>query len=221
MNTSAAKTAKITANLSWTALKFKFETLTELEQAIANGTINRMIEDCAERMYEGDTKPVVLALRRNLSSQSTNMKKADYIKPDNRDDAKRYQILWDFTGTLADDIKVSTVMPEGVTSTARWQLTREEIEALPRDWKIVDSIYQNMASKKAKAPDKIEETIGMDEFLVRFKMVAAIRSELRAQAKDTEKSEKIEASKAILTKLEGNKGRLTKKDIEALKELLK
>lgn len=222
--TAANRAAKTTTNLSWMGLKIKFETLEELEAAVANGTIMKMIENCAEQLHGGDVKPAVLALRRNLSTKASNYHKAlrqdGYISPENRDDAKRYQILWDFTSTLVDDIKTVTEMPEGIKATARWCLSREDIAALPRDYKTVDSIYQNMASKKAKKPEQIEESIGMTEFLERFKMVSALRSELKAGESAKAKADKDEMSKAILDKL-NNSGRLSKKDIEALKELLK
>ena len=215
MNT---KTTRIADELKWTALRYRFYTVDQLEKAIEDGTLLGMLQANADAMYEGNLREVIAALRKNLSSQQTNMKKAKYVAPEAKDDWTRYNLLWEYTGKLAASTKpAASTLPITDKAKARWELTLEEIDSIPKDdYKTLDSIYQGMMSKKSKNPEQIEAVTTMSEFLDRLAYV----SKLRSAAK--EKGEKVEVPEAILEKLtKGGKATLSATEVEALLKALK
>lgn len=217
MNTM--KTMKTTADLSWMAMKYRFHSIELLKAAIADGTIDSMIKACADSMYEGDIAPVVKALRRNLSSKATNAKKAKVVAPENRDDKKRLEMLWDYTGKLAEANKPARC--PGVASSkgkAAWQWSLDEIDAIaPDDIKTLKHVYDGMMSKKSKQPEAIEETVTMAVFLDKLDKVS---SKYAAAKKLQEKQKNISAT--LLEKLnKGTKVSLSAEELEEIRSLLK
>lgn len=213
------KKVRITEELRWAALKYRFYTLEKLQEAIADGTLDAMIKACADTMHGGDTRVVVNAIRKNLSSQQTNMKKATYVPTENKDDWKRYELLWEYTGKLAESIRpMVSGLPESTKAKARWMLTKEEMNAIKRDdFKMLDSIYQNMMSKKAKKPEDIVKVMTMEDFLDRLKHISTLRS--AAKAAMATANVKAQLSENLLGKL--NKGSKTTLSAEEVEELLK
>jgi hypothetical protein len=212
-----AKNTRITNELYWVALRYRFYTVEMLKTAIEDGTLNGMLEKCANEMYNGEFKLAVDALKKNLSSQQTNMKKAEVVAPEAKDDWKRYQLLWDYALKLSDAIKPTVAnLPETTKAKARWQLTKEEIDMIPKDdYSTLDSVYQNMMSKKSKKPEAIEESIGMKEFLDRLDYV----SKLRSAAELTQKvaTKQLAVSESIMGKLnKGGKTTLSEKEVQEL-----
>lgn len=213
------KKVRITEELRWAALKYRFYTLEKLQEAIADGTLDAMIKNCADTLHGGDTRVVINAMRKNLSSQRTNMKKATYVPAENKDDWKRYELLWEYTGKLAESIRpVVAGLPESTKAKARWMLTKEEMNAIDKyDFKTLDSIYQNMMSKKAKKPEDIVKVMTMEDFLDRLKHISALRS--YAKAAMAKNNAKAQLSENLLNKL--NKGGKTTLSAEEVEELLK
>ena len=213
------KKVRITEELRWAALKYRFYTLEKLQEAIADGTLDAMIKNCADTLHGGDTRVVINAMRKNLSSQQTNMKKATYVPAENKDDWKRYELLWEYTGKLAESIRpVVSGLPESTKAKARWMLTKEEMNAIDKyDFKTLDSIYQNMMSKKAKKPEDIVKVMTMEDFLDRLKHISALRS--YAKAAMAKNNAKAQLSESLLNKL--NKGGKTTLSAEEVEELLK
>lgn len=212
-----AKTMRITNELYWVALRYRFYTVEMLKTAIEDGTLEAMLKKCADEMYGGELKLAVDAMKKNLSSQQTNMKKAEVVAPEAKDDWKRYQLLWDYALKLSETIKPTVAnLPATTKAKARWQLTKEEIDMIPKDdYNTLDSIYQNMMSKKSKKPEVIEETIGMKEFLDRLDYV----SKLRSAAESTKKvaATQLNVSETIMTKLgKGGKTTLTEAEVNEL-----
>jgi hypothetical protein len=212
-----AKTVRITKDLYWVALRYRFYTVDMLKTAIEDGTFDAMLQKCADEMYNGEFKLAIAAMRKNLSSQQTNMNKAEVVAPEAKDDWKRFNLLWDYTTKLLEAIKPTVAnLPEATKAKARWQLTKEEIDLIPKDdYNTLDSIYQNMMSKKSKKPEIIEETIGMKVFLDRLDYV----SKLRSSAESTKKvaTQQLEVSATIMGKLnKGGKTTLSEKEVQEL-----
>ncbi len=214
----STKTTRLSENLYWAALRFRFYTVEALVKAINDGTLEDMMKACADDMYKGDLAAVVAGMRKNLSSQATNMSKRDYVSPTAKDDWKRHELLWDFTGKLANALKpVAAGLPVSTKAKSRWQLTIEEIEAIPKDdFKVLDSIYQNMMSKKAKKP---EDIANLNEFMGRLDLVSKLRSAARKAMKSTET---LQVSETILAKITaGGKTTLSAAEAAELAKLLR
>lgn len=214
-----AKNTRITSDLYWVALRYRFHTIELLKNAIEDGTIEGMLKACAESVYGGEFKLAIDAMRKNLSSQQTNMKKASYVPIEAKDDWTRYELLWNYTGKLAESVKpVIEGLPVSTKAKSRWQLTREEIESIPKnDFKALDSVYQNMQSAKSKYPEDVEAQIGMTEFMDRLAIVSKLRSAARAEVKAAENK----VSDATLTKLsKGGKTTLTAAEVAELMKAL-
>lgn len=214
------KTTKLSFSLYLPSLKARFVTVEDLKRAISDGTLESMFKECAEELYAGDMKPVVDQFKRSLASKKTNMKKAVVVAPEHRDDKVRVEILWDYAEKYSTNLRPTVSnLPVETKAKARWQLTIEEINMIPADdTDTLQSIYDNMASKKAKYPDAIEDTIGMDEFILRFKTV----SERLSKAKETAKAAKLVGSKVsddIAAKIKSGK-KLTAEEADQLLKLL-
>lgn len=215
MNT--IKTTKISADLTWTALRYRFYTLELLNQAIADGTLVAMIQECAATMHDGDTNEVVRILRKNLSSQRTNMNKATVVAIEARDDKKRYELLWNYTGTLAEATKSAKGnAPASTKAKASWQFTDEEIDAIaPDDFNTFKYLYDGMMSKKSKAPDDIMKETTMEEFLNRLAKVSTLKSNAKAL-----KEKQGQISGTLLEKLNAGKSiKLTAEEAAELQKL--
>lgn len=217
MNT---KTVRINDELNWVALRYRFYKVDMLKAAIEDGTLEAMLKDCADKLYAGDLTEVVKMMRRNLSSQHTNMKKAKYVAPEAKDDWARYELLWAYTGKLAEDSKpVVHNLPVSTKAKARWMLTVEEMDQIPADdFTTLDSIYQNMASKLAKKPADITAVMTMADWNTRWAHISELRSAARKAQKATES--KVAVSDALLQKLQkGGKATLTAEEVAELQKI--
>lgn len=218
MNTTV-KTTRISNELSWMALKYRFYNLEMLSKAVADGTLASMVKACADTMYDGDMTEVISAMRRNLSSKATNSKKAASIPADSRDDKKRYEVLWNFTGELAKANKPVRGTADTTTrAKASWKFTADEIEAIaPDDYDTLKYVYDGMMSKKSKAPDAILKESTMEEFLSRLSMVSNKYSGAKKLAK-----KQVEISATLMAKLnKGKKATLTAEEFEEIKQALR
>lgn len=216
------KTTKLSFSLYLPSLKARFFTVADLKRAIEDGTIESMFKECADELYAGDVKPVVDQFKRSLASKKTNMKKAQVVAPEHRDDKVRVELLWDYADKFATALKptVST-LPVETKAKARWQLTVEEINMIPADdIDTLQSIYDNMASKKSKYAEAIETAMGMAEFEARFKVV----SERLSKAKESAKAAKLQGAQvadSLYAKLQKGNVKLTAEEAAELMKLLK
>lgn len=216
-------TKKITENLKWASIKERYfmgEMLVDgktvkvdqLTAAFVDGTFWNEIVECADALYEGNTYEVLLCMSKNLSSILVNIGK----RPDSATKAKdlrRCDMLRNFIKAKMDEDRKSRT----TSDKAYWQWTLEEIEAIPlSDYRTIKSVYDNMASRKAKYPDAI---LDMDDFMMRYKAVSAKKSAAR-KAMQSESSVDAVAAQKVLDTLKGDGKRLTKADKEVLIKLL-
>jgi len=221
------KKVRITEELTWSSLKDRFVignfthegvslAINQLKDAIDNGTLLAMVVNCADKMHDGNVTEVVEAIKRNLSSNATNFKKKEY-NPTADQDNLRLSLLWNFfDGLSIKEKKVTEGLPETLKEKALWALTTEEIEGLDKsNYKILDSVYQNMQSHKSKTGKEV--VLAADpQYLDRLALISKYRSECRAAAKKAESEVVIPTE--LLTKAAA--GKLTKADQAELSEFL-
>jgi hypothetical protein len=220
------KQPRITEELSWKSLTQNYYVgtvvvdgqtiaINKLQDAISDGTLLAMVTSCADKMHEGDVGAVVEAIKRNLSSNRTNFSKKDY-NPAADVEASRLALLWSFFDGLAvKEKKVVAGLPASTKEKALWELTVEEITSLDTgNYKVLDSVYQNMMSKKSKKP---EDILDMDEFKARLKLVSSLRTAAKAAAKAAANT--IIVPEDIMSKVLAGKA-LTKAESADLAELL-
>ena len=214
-NTMNTKTTRITEELKWQPMKYRFYTLDELKEAIASGKIKAMLETCAKELHNDNLDIALAAMRENLSSMQTNIKKRTTVTAAQADDYARYQLLWEYVKGMSLENKPAVQgLPVSTKAKARWMLTDEEIAAIPDDdYKSLDSIYQNMMSAKSKYADKVEELYGMSTFLARLDRL----SDRRTKAKAALKNKQITVSETVMSKLQkGTKTTLTAEEVQEL-----
>ena len=212
---------RILPEMTWAAIKENYYIGTlnvdgkailvdKLSEAIECGEIDALVERCAKALYAGDTHAALINWSKNLSSQKTNMNKKEYF-PSKALDEKRLTILTTYTSTHI----AKTASGGRNPGKSYWAWTMEEILAVDlKDIKLLDSIYNNMASKKSKYPDDVEGDV---DFANRFAKV----SELRSTAKKLAKQEAL-VTPELLTKLtKGTGTKLNADETALLADLLK
>lgn len=185
----------------------------ELETAIQNGTILALIKECADKLHNGELKPVLDAMLKNLSDYKCRLYSKDFC-PDRAQRIIRYNTLQEYVKSLAmnEAKKVST----NKSGKAYWQWTIEDIDSVDMSsetaYRTLKSVYDNMASRKSKYPETIED---LEEFNTRQKYVRAKMSEL----KETTSKPTVPAS--LLEKLNSAKAaKLSAEETAQLVELL-
>lgn len=227
-----ASNSRITENLTWTSLKDKYFIGTanvagekvlvdNLRDAIADGSLRALFEDCANTMHDGDLQVVVEAMKRNLSSQACNMNKrmrVGYSSPDTiTTDKIRLAELNAFVDTLAKEHHAGS---KAVTSDKpQWAYGIEEIDQINDPdvlKKVINSIADPCSDSKNSAP-----------YIARFgenyrEVVIANRDYARARL-DSLKNQKpaTPVSQSILDKVANGKKTFTAAEIAELAEILK
>lgn len=218
------RTAKITEGLTLQALKETFYVgritvdqkeifVNHLADAIADGTLDAMVADAADKMHDGETIEVLRALARNLSSFKTNLNKRDFV-PNKDIETLRYETLHSFVSERMSLASAKAVNAAGVsTSESYWKWTMEQIQQVsPTDLKLCSSVYNNMHSAKSKYPDKVELDATFD---ARLAVAAAKFSAAKKLAKTKE-----HVSPDLINKLAQGKTNLSKAEALALLEVL-
>jgi len=220
------RTTKTTEDLTWQNLRENFFIgsimvdgkevhVDKLSEAIANGTMDALVEDCAKEYHNGSKHEVYKSMLRRLSSQLTNMNKRSFI-PHKDIEMKRYNILNEYAtkGRLATEHDAQAAA--GKTRASYWQWSMEDINALElTDLRTICSVYDNMRSKKSKEPDVIAQ---YPDFMARLDRV----SEIRSNALRLSKQKKIELPDTLAAKLaKGSATTLSAAEIAQLAELVK
>lgn len=215
-------TNKITENLSWNAIKANYHIGTimvnnepvqvnQLQNAIEDGSMLKLIQDCADQMYKGDIVPVLKVMKHNLSSALCNTKKRPDT-PTKFKDLTRIELMSSFLDGLVGKATVAT--RQNKAGKAYWTWTMEEIMAVPlSDVRTLQSIRDNMASAKTKYPERIED---MDDFMARYKAASQRFSEAKKANKQSADNGELDK---LIKQLES--GRLTKADKAAIAQVLK
>lgn len=219
MSTTMKKT---TERLSWNTLLIKYSEYLAKNADDAKDNLfaylNEAIKLDADELHEGNVLIVLKAVKNNcVDDKKSRIKHAVYVTLIDRKRA----LLEAMTEYVNMKLPTKSTSPTDIPNQhgkARWELTIEEIDALDaKDYKALDSVYQCMASKKAKYPEAIISSIGMDKFTERFQHVSAMRT----AAKNADKMPKPTVSEDLMSKILEGKTRLTKADIEELQKLLK
>ena len=215
-------TNKITENLSWNNLKSNYHIGTimvngepvqvnQLQNAIEDGSMLKLIQDCADQMYNGDIVPVLKVMKHNLSSALCNTKKRPDT-PTKFKDLTRIELMSSFLDGLVGKATVAT--RQNKAGKAYWTWSLEEIMAVPlSDVRTLQSIRDNMASAKTKYPERIED---MDDFMVRYKAASQRFSEAKKASKQSTDNGELDK---LIMQLES--GRLSKADKAAIAQVLK
>lgn len=215
-------TNKITENLSWNNLKSNYHIGTimvngepmqvnQLQNAIEDGSMLKLIQDCADQMYNGDIVPVLKVMKHNLSSALCNTKKRPDT-PTKFKDLTRIELMSSFLDGLVGKATVAT--RQNKAGKAYWTWSLEEIMAVPlSDMRTLQSIRDNMASAKTKYPERIED---MDDFMVRYKAASQRFSEAKKASKQSTDNGELDK---LIMRLES--GRLSKADKAAITQVLK
>lgn len=220
----ATNNTKITEVLTWNYLKNNYYVGTALvngvsvqvdalQEIIDDGTLLAQIKECATEMYNGDVAAVCKVMKHNLASARTNTK----AQPDTPTKAKslaKIEKLWEYCTSLVAE--AGTSRAGNKSGKAYWTWSMEDIAAVAaNDERTLKSIRDNMASVKAKYPEKIED---MEEFLERYEFACKRYSEAKKAAKQNSSIDTAEAARLIKA-LEN--GRVSKADKAALAEILK
>lgn len=222
----ASKVTKITEALSWQGLKDafyignlsiskdgkSFETfIDKLTEAVEDGTLDKLVVECAEEYHDGNTYEVFKALSKNLSSQLCNMAKKSFI-PHRDIEEKRYTILH---GYVQGKMKAHKATATG-NAKSYWQWSMEEIEALDpaTDARTIKSIYDTMMSVKSKYPENAAKDT---TFAARLEKI----SKMHSQAKKLAKSPVPVVDASLIEKLSKGAAKLTAEESAKLSEILK
>ena len=79
----------------------------ELQQAIDDGTLDRLVLECAKEYHDGNIQPVLVAIARNLDSKRCNLKKATYA-PNKAIDEVRLETLTKFVASRRTSSRAKT-----------------------------------------------------------------------------------------------------------------
>lgn len=218
---------QLTNNLYWKELKEQFQAgkvridgqiveFDNLKTAIEDGTLLGMVNECADKLHNGNIKAVITAMRKNLASVKYHMNKKD--KVDVAAETKRYDMMMNFLDSI--DSASTEAKPGKPAQTAGkhiWEYTKEDIDLIDKsDYKQLYSVYNCMHSKLTRYPEVIAEKFGMQNYMETIDYV----SDLCSAAKQA--SKKVTVDENILTKLASGKRTLTKEEAaELLKALTK
>lgn len=227
--------AKTTKELRFDALFTEYKILKRIDEATAavnfTKVFNLLVEDCANQLYEGDIDNVEMhkALWNNLvSDKRTRFNNPNrYFNGYLPEKDLKLELVELIAETLpADGRKVAPKIadPEtGLLSKSYWQYTEEDILAVT-DVKVLNSVYNNMASAKSK--DTMLENAAkyydldidavadlLDELQ---KLAGQRRKELEEQATTPQVSESLAEKLA-----KGTHTVLSAAEVEELQKLLK
>lgn len=219
---------KITANLRWKELTqtysfmpvtFNGVTFTPFDEALKDGTIRSLIQECADAMHGGNLAPVIRQLIENCQSKICIDKGRTVKNSTQRASEVAVAQFLEFLIALREEIG-GTGKTVRTTGKAKWAVGAEEIEAMT-DVVALGKIVDCMASHKAKdLTDKPELTEEDTLFLENYSKARAKLKELKLQAKAAG-STTVEVSAGLLDKLaKGSKTTLSAAEVAELLKVL-
>lgn len=199
------KKARVVVELNLMPLKWQFRTISDLQNAINDGTILSMLVRSADELHEGDFMAALRGWKRNLSSNVCT-KKDDVLTADSMHDKARLNILRAYADELdAANAPKKVTLVGGIKKDNRWSLSEDEINAIPEsDYDTCDSIYNSMHSYKSKHKEELMQDGKYDEYL----RLTEVMADKRSKAAKLAKLAKLvpTCSDAILAKLAKGKG---------------
>lgn len=220
-------TMKTTIRLGWEYLVMMLSTLLAADKPNAKANLfaylDKAIDDDAAELHDGNRDVVLKAFKNNcVFDKRSRLKKAlaDNAYVSNVQIKRTLLVmLEEYCDLHVANQRVATAksVVHVEAGKSRWQLTMDEIDAIDAsDFKALDSVYQNMMSKKSKDPDAVE---AVADFATRLAHISALRSAARAAAKTP--SPVIPAiSDSLRAKLDSGKKSLTNAELAELRKLL-
>ena len=96
----------------------------ELQNAIDDGTLDKLVKECADRYHDGEVQPVLVAIARNLDSKRCNLKKATYA-PNKAIDEVRLETMAKFVADRRASSRTNTT-----GAIPQWAYGQEQIDKL-------------------------------------------------------------------------------------------
>lgn len=214
---------KTTDNLSIGTLKAMFNVEyggTDLfKKACESGIIEKMIRDCADAMYGGDTLTVLRQLSRNVSSYKTNASKRPVVNSSHKNLDEMVKLF---------DQVIHDMMPKGSTKTGTTKyakpahmLTTEDIDEIT-DVEVLRKRINSLADYLCKGFSGLTEEDLEGSELAKYQQVKAVKDYARARRAELVAVDKpAEISEGLAAKL-GKSGKVTfsAAELEELKKLL-
>lgn len=213
---------KTTDNLSIATLKAMFNVEyggTDLfKQACETGIIEKMIKECADAMYGGDTMTVLRQLSRNVSSYKTNASKRPVVNNAHKNLDEMVKLF---------DQVIHDMMPKGgaKTGTTKYakpahMLTTEDIDEIT-DPEILRKRINSLADYLCKGFSGLTEEDLEGAELVKYQQVKSVKDYARARRAELVAAQPVEISDSLAAKL-GKTGKVTfsAAELEELKKLL-
>lgn len=208
---------KLSNELTLAAIAIKYDVnangIDRLTKAIEAGEIQEMLQNCADSMYGGDMKPVMVQFNRNLSSQRCTRHITDTAS---RNRANMVEALWNMTHNGTSD---------GRQSRAGFAYTKDEVDALVAKGDVAElqRFYNNIHSLVSKSISGLAMSQLDDQQRNRLE-VKEYASEKLSALKASKKAagvNKTEVSDKLLGKLQGGKATsLSKAEVAELLKLL-
>lgn len=179
----------------------------ELQDAIEAGIMDELLQECADKLHNGDLRAALNAFKRNLSSTKTNMNKRDTVS---RADEIRLATLLEYTS------KKSTPKDALGNGIPQWAYGPEQIDQIDDPdqlQKVINSI-SDVCSSKAYG-DRYVTHLGANYREVAKANRAYARKRMKALA-----AAKNAISPELVAKLQKGSVRLSAADAAALLKLL-
>ncbi len=210
---------KITETLRWKNLTTVYsfmevsiggQKIMPFAEALKDGSIKALIQDCADSMHDGNTMPVIKQLIENCQSKQCTDK--DRVKNTVQVQSEKAVALFkDYLMDMRDESAGKSVR----ASKAKWAYTCDELDAVT-DVATMTKIINCMASHKSKDLSEAYELTDADK---QFLEVYAYARKLLKTMK--EEASKVSVDNDLLAKLsKGSKATLSAAEAKELYELL-
>ena len=182
-------------------------TVNELQEAINDGTLDKLVTECAEKYHGGNVQSVLAALARNLDSQRCNMKKRSYA-PNKAVDELRLETLATFVSERREVTRSSGSLPQ-------WAFGPEEIDKIDDVKKLQNVINSINDACCDKAGGSYAKHLGEN-----YVEVAKANREYARKRKAALEAKENEVDPELLAKLAKGKVTLTPEQAAQLVKLL-
>lgn len=194
--------------------------LEAFKQFIADGSLLKLITECAEAMHGGNTEPVIKRMIENSQSKRCTDKSRVQNSAVKSSSAAN-EVLLEYLKELRGN-RPAKGDRTGITSNkAKWDLSKEEIESI-QDYETIRKIRNCMASHKSKDLSGLtdEDLTDKDKLFLEAYEYACERLKT-LKNKENGAPQEIALSDALMAKLQGGKAAtLSKAQVAELLKVL-
>jgi len=162
--------AKLTKELYWESLKQEFIMvyayhddkqvyIDNLTPAIETGIMDKLVEDCADLLHEGNLHTAYKALDANLRSKKCNMKKAPEL-PSKQHDKRRLSIMQEYVAKKLTET-APTAKATRLNDKPQWAYGPEEIDKIG-DIQQLQKVINSINDAVSKVGAQYEARLGED-----------------------------------------------------------